>query len=178
VLTAKPEDYDRLFSVNVKGYGMCSKAAIPHLRKSKGGNIVNVASVNGVIGMPGQSIYNATKAAIIELSKSMAIDFPELRINSVLPGFTRTPSIDDAFKSTGIEFQEGYRLLGNGVLMKRLAEPIEVARAILFLASDDASYVTGSTLLVDGGIAGVGNPAGGIIDHPNLDEALGRDPRK
>jgi NAD(P)-dependent dehydrogenase (short-subunit alcohol dehydrogenase family) len=174
VLTATPEDYDRLFGVNVKGYGLCAKAAIPHLRKSGKGCIVNVASVNGVIGMPGQSLYNATKAAIISLSKSMAIDFPELRINSVLPGFTDTPTISDTFKAFGFSPEEGYRLLGNGVLLKRLAQPIEIARAILFMASDEASYVTGSTLLVDGGIAGVGNPAGGIVDDPRLDEPLQR----
>jgi NAD(P)-dependent dehydrogenase (short-subunit alcohol dehydrogenase family) len=174
VLTATPEDYDRLFSVNVKGYGLCAKAAIPWLRKSAKGSIVNISSVNALIGMPGQSLYNATKAAIIALTKSMAMDFPELRVNAVLPGFTDTPTISDTFDFAGFTREEGYRLLGNGVLMKRLAQPMEIAYAVLFMASDEASYCTGSTLLVDGGIASVGNPAAGIINDPRLDAPLQR----
>ena len=174
VLTATPKDYDTLFGVNVKGYGLCAKAAIPHLRKAGKGCIVNVASVNAFIGMPGQSLYNATKAAIVSLTKSMAIDFPELRVNCVAPGFTDTPTIWDTFKAFGFPMEEGYRLLGDGVLLKRLAQPVEIARAILFMASDEASYATGSTLLVDGGIASVGNPAAGIVNDPRLDEPLQR----
>jgi len=177
VLTATAKDYDTLFGVNVKGYGLCAKAAIPHLRKTGKGCIVNVASVNAFIGMPGQSLYNATKAAIVSLTKSMAIDFPELRVNCVAPGFTDTPTIWDSFKAFGFPMEEGYRLLGDGVLLKRLAQPIEIARAILFMASDEASYSTGSTLLVDGGIASVGNPAAGIVNDPRLDEPLQRKPR-
>jgi NAD(P)-dependent dehydrogenase (short-subunit alcohol dehydrogenase family) len=118
VLTATPKDYDTLFGVNVKGYGLCAKAAIPHLRKAGKGCIVNVASVNAFIGMPGQSLYNATKAAIVSLTKSMAVDFPELRVNCVAPGFTDTPTIWDTFKAFGFPMEEGYRLLGDGVLMK------------------------------------------------------------
>jgi meso-butanediol dehydrogenase / (S,S)-butanediol dehydrogenase / diacetyl reductase len=180
VLTAKSEDYDYLFSVNVKGYGMCAKYAIPYLRQSDDGVIVNVSSVNGVIGMPGQSLYNVTKAAIIELSKSMAIDFPELRINAILPGFTKTAALDGAMVGfenevvDGSGIEEGYRLLSKGVLRKRIAEPIEIAKAILFLASSDASYITGSTLLVDGGIAGVKNPGRDLFADPRFSKVFGK----
>ena len=161
VLDATPELYDRIFSVNVKGMGLCSKAAIPHLRKSGNGAIVNVSSMNGVIGTPSQAVYNASKAAIIELTKSMAIDFPELRVNAVLPGITKTKSLDDSIRGLGYDIEEAYKIFGKLPLRGRFAEPMEVAYAILFMASDEASYATGSTLLYDGGVASVNSLRGG-----------------
>lgn len=155
VLDTPADVYDRVFSVNVKGIGLCSKAAIPHLRKSGNGAIVNVSSMNGVIGTPSQAVYNASKAAIIALTKSMAIDFPDLRVNVVLPGLTRTKALDDAITEFGVGLEVGYEVLKRTPLVGRVADPMEIARGILFLASDDASYATGSTLLLDGGIASV-----------------------
>ena len=173
-LTAAPEDYDLQFAVNVKGCGLAARAAIPYLRKSNDGNIVNIASVNGMVGMQGQSIYNASKAAVIELSYSMAIDFPEIRVNALLPGFTNTASLNDAVVGTGFELEEGQRLLAEGTLRKRLAEPIEIAKAILFLASEDASYVTASSLLVDGGMGNISRSSSGIVNDKRWDAIMGR----
>ncbi len=155
VLEVPAEVYDRIFGVNVKGMGLCAKAAIPHLRQSGNGVIVNVSSMNGVIGTPSQAVYNASKAAIIALTKSMAIDFPDLRINVVLPGLTRTKALDDAITQFGVGLEEGYDVLKKTPLVGRVAEPMEIAHGILFMASDEASYATGSSLLLDGGIVSV-----------------------
>ena len=106
VLDAEPEDYDRLFSINVMGYGLCAKAAIPHLRRSRDSAIVNIASLNGNIGTPGRTLYNATKAAVIEMTKSMAIDFPDIRINCVSPGFTRSAAMMAGLSMTGLDPEE------------------------------------------------------------------------
>ena len=162
VLTATPQEYDRIFGVNVKGTGLCSKAAIPYLRRSGNGAIVNISSMSGVIGQPGLALYCASKAAIISLTKSTAIDCPDLRVNAVLAGLTRTLPVDEALVAAGMTLEKGYQHLADspeGPLMGRVAEPMEIACGILFLASDEASYATGSCLLLDGGVVGVKNPA-------------------
>jgi dihydroanticapsin dehydrogenase len=168
VLDAKPEDYDRVFSVNVKGYGLCAKAAIPYLLKSGKGAIVNVASLNGIIGTPNRSIYNASKAAVIELSKSMAMDFPTIRVNSVMPGFTKSAAMMNGLSATGIPPEECALLISRGSILKRMAEPIEIAYGILFLSSDEASYITASSLLIDGGIAGGIDAGKALLEDPRF----------
>jgi len=152
VLDATPELYDRIFGVNVRGMGLMAKAAIPHLQQSGNGCIVNVSSMNGLIGTPSQAVYNASKAAIISLTKSTAIDFPDLRVNAVLPGMTKTRALDDCLIELGIQPEEGYEMIRKTPILKRVAEPMEIAYGILFMASDEASYATGSTLLLDGGV--------------------------
>ncbi len=90
VLEATAEDYDRIFSVNVKGIGMIAKSAIPHLQKFKCAAKVNVASLNGNIGIANRTLYGASKAAVIVMTQSMAADFPQIRINAISPGFTKS----------------------------------------------------------------------------------------
>jgi NAD(P)-dependent dehydrogenase (short-subunit alcohol dehydrogenase family) len=135
--------------------------------KNGKGSIVNIASLNGLVGTSSRSIYNASKAAVIELSKSMAIDFPKIRVNAVAPGFTATEAMMKGLSSTGIPAEECARLISKNSIMHRMADPSEIANGILFLASDEASYVTAATLVIDGGIAGA-------ID---ADKDLVRDPR-
>ncbi len=154
LLDATASDFDHVFDVNVKGTGLCCKAAIPELRKSGKGAIVNVSSMNGVIGTPGQCIYNASKAAIIALTKSIAIDFPDIRANVILPGMTRTEALDEVLDDLGIDREEGYRSASKTPILKRLAAPEEIAQGILFLASDEASYATACSLSMDGGVVG------------------------
>jgi len=168
VLDAKPEDYDRIFSVNVKGYGMCAKAAIPYLLKSGKGAIVNVASLNGVVGTKSRTLYNASKAAVIEMSKSMAIDFPTIRVNSIIPGFTASEAMMKGLSATGIATEECGRLISSDSILKRMAKPIEIAYGILFLASDESSYMTAASLLMDGGIAGAIYTDRGLSEDPRL----------
>jgi len=154
ILDATAELFDRIFAVNVKGAGLLMKAALPHLRRSDTGCIVNVASINGVIGVPMQVVYNASKAALIEMTRSTAIDFPDVRVNAVLPGMAKTRAFDECCREMGITPEQGLEAAKKGPIMKRVAEPIEIAYGILYLASEEASYATGSTLVLDGGIVG------------------------
>lgn len=167
VLEAQPEDYDKIFATNVKGYGMMMKEAIPYLNRSEHAAIVNIASLNGNIGIAGRSLYGMTKAAVINLTQDAAADFPNIRINCVSPGFTKSDTMLNGLMATGLPAEECERLITDGTVMKRFADPKEIAAAILFLASDEASYITGTNLMVDGGAYSVGR----------YDVAFSQDPR-
>lgn len=168
VLDAEPEDYERLFSINVMGYGLCARAAIPFLRLSPGSAIVNIASLNGNIGTPNRMLYNATKAAVIEMTQCMAIDFPAIRVNCVSPGFTRSDAMMQGLSMTGLDPEECADLISKGTIMKRMASPDEIANVIVFLASDEASYITGSNIMVDGGALCYGNYGAALENDPRL----------
>ncbi len=157
VMDAGPEDYARLFAVNVAGQGLCAKAAIPYLLRSPCAAIVNIASLNGNVGTGGRTIYNATKSAVIEMTQSMAVDFPTIRVNCVSPGFTASDAMMAGLSGTGLPPQEAGALISRGVVMKRMAHVDEIANVVHFLASDEASYMTGSNVLVDGGALCWGN---------------------
>jgi len=151
---ATPADWDRVLSVNVVGTSLCSRFAVEAMKQQGSGSIVNVASINGMIGMPDQFTYNATKAAIIEMSKSMAIDLGpfNIRVNSICPGVTDTPALQRTIDEMGFTVDaviEGY--IAPRCIIKRFGRPEEVAAVIVFLASDEASYMTGATVVVDGG---------------------------
>ena len=143
------EEWQRLLAVNVTGmFNMC-RAAIPHMKSAGGGSIVNVASQLGHVAAPGRAIYSTTKAAVIQFSRSLALDHSvdAIRVNSLSPGpvaseriiarYGGLPQTDQRFAQT--------------CPLGRAGRPAEIARAALFLASDDASFVTGADLLVDGG---------------------------
>ena len=147
-------DWDKGWSVNVLGTSLVSKYAVEQMKRQGGGIIVNVASINGLIAMPQWLTYNATKAAVVEMSKSMAMDLAaeKIRVNCVCPGVTHTPALQQAMTELGLSAEETLRLhVAPRCLMKRFGEPEEIAAVILFLASDDASYMTGATVVVDGG---------------------------
>ncbi|HYW45391.1 MAG TPA: SDR family oxidoreductase [Bryobacteraceae bacterium] len=151
---ATREDWDKVWSVNVLGGSFCSKYAVRVMQKQGRGVIVNVASINGLVAMPGWTTYNATKAALVNMSKSMALDYApmKIRVNCVCPGMVHTPAMDTLLAQMGVSVEEAERtFLGPRCMMRRFGKPEEIAPAILFLASDDSSYVTGTTLVVDGG---------------------------
>ena len=168
VLEAEPEDYERLFGTNVMGYGLCAKAAIPYLLKSPGSAIVNIASLNGNIGTPNRMLYDASKAAVIEMTKCMAIDFPAIRVNCVSPGFTSSDAMMRGLSMTGLDPEECAALISKGTIMKRMASPDEIANVIVFLASDEASFITGSNIMVDGGALCYGNYGAALENDPRL----------
>ncbi len=152
VLTTSLEDWERLMRVNLTGAFLCSKYALPSMLERGGGSIVNVASEAGVVGIAGQVAYNVSKAALISLTQSMALDFAaqHLRVNCVCPGTTLTPLVEEAVAgesdpAAALERLGGMRPLG------RLGRPEEIAEAIVFLLSDAAAYATGAVLCVDGG---------------------------
>lgn len=157
VLDVGPDDYAHMFGVNVMGYGLAAKAAIPELLKSDNGAIVSIASLNGCTGVPNRTLYNCTKAAVIEMTKSMACDFPSLRINCVSPGFTASESMIAGLAITGIAPEECAKLISAGTLMQRMARPAEIANVVAFLASSEASYITGQNIVADGGALCFGN---------------------
>jgi len=144
-----PSDWADAFATNVTGTFLVSRAVIPMMREHGGGSIIHVASQLGSVGMRGFAAYCATKGAILQLSKVMALDHAEdnIRVNSVSPGATLTERLRTRFGSDSASFDA----LGSGYPLGRLAQASEIAKGILYLACDDASFVTGSDLLIDGG---------------------------
>jgi NAD(P)-dependent dehydrogenase (short-subunit alcohol dehydrogenase family) len=153
VVEASAESWDEILGVNLKGYAFCAKAAIPIMREVGGGSIVNVASVRSVTSVGKTTQYDTTKAAVAGLTRGMAADHaPEgIRVNAVCPGPIYTPFHERRIREMGRTFDQYREDAARGTLLRRPGTPEEVAACILFLASDDASYVTGTLLFVDGG---------------------------
>lgn len=146
------EIWDKTFDVNVKGVFLGCKYILPAMKKAGRGSIINVSSLYGIVGFPGEPAYDASKGAVRILSKSVALDYAKynIRVNSLHPGNTRTPMSEPWLKSPEAEKE----IIGPAIL-GRLAEPIEIAYAALFLASDESSYVDAAELVVDGGYTSV-----------------------
>ncbi|AFY41766.1 SDR family NAD(P)-dependent oxidoreductase [Nostoc sp. PCC 7107] len=146
-------DWDKVLGTNVKGYAFCAKYAIPHIRKRGGGTIVNVASIAALIAFPGFALYNTTKGAVLQLTRSLAHDLAteNIRVNCVCPGVIETFQTQQFADWQGLTKEEVIDQLAATVPMKRIGKPQEVAQAILFLASDKASYITATSLVIDGG---------------------------
>jgi len=143
------EDWKKTLEVNLIGIFVCSQAAARYMLEQKSGKIINISSIRGIdhCGREGIMDYSASKAAVISLTKTMAKELaPHINVNTVAPGHTNTEmikSLPEEIKKNMIE----------GSYLKRLAKPQEIAKAILFLASNDADFITGQLLLVDGGFS-------------------------
>ena len=140
-------------AVNVNAVFYMSRAAVRHMRAAGGGAIVNIASEWGLNGEPNHVAYCASKGAVIQITRCMALDHARegIRVNSVCPGEIHTHMLDDILSRRGGDLAAHLQALAAGVPMRRLASPAEVAHCVQFLASDLASYVTGVNLPVDGG---------------------------
>ena len=160
---ATAADWDVSLGVNVAGTALVASAIIPLLRAAGGGAIVNTASISGYIAQPNRWTYNATKGAILALTRCQALDLApdKIRVNSVSPGTIWTPELD---RMAGGDRAKWEPIFGPHHMLNRTGEPEEVASAILFLCSDDASFITGTDLKVDGGYTAMGHdgPSGGI----------------
>jgi NAD(P)-dependent dehydrogenase (short-subunit alcohol dehydrogenase family) len=143
-----------ILDVNLMGYVFCAKAAVPLMRRAKGGAIVNVASVRSVVAGGGNLQYDTTKAAVAGLTRALAADHsPEgIRVNAVGPGPIFTRFHQRRIAAAGETVEQYNAKAAQGTMLKRPGRAEEVAAAILFLASDDASYVTGALLFVDVGM--------------------------
>lgn len=156
-VTTIPEgDWDRCMDINLKSVYLVSKYAIPAIQQTGGGVIINTASTAGISGGGGYSVYGATKAAIILLTQCMALDFAKhnIRVNAVCPGPTATPMI----VPSDADRQDTLDRWANELPIGRAGEPADTAKAVAYLASDDASFVTGTAFVVDGGrlLTGIG----------------------
>jgi NAD(P)-dependent dehydrogenase (short-subunit alcohol dehydrogenase family) len=147
------ETIDRTIDVNVKAQIYACQAAIPHMLESGRGSIVNISSVNGVVAEPYLAIYATSKGAVVMLSRGIALDYAKqgIRCNAVLPGWVDTP-INYAHADMLGGLQQVYDTIDSFQPIGRPGEPVEIANVIAFLASDEASFVTGSVILADGGM--------------------------
>ena len=146
------EDWNRVFSINVTGVFLCCKGVIPTMQAQGGGAIVNTASSAGLVGLRNLAAYTASKGAVLQFTKNLALDYAEdhIRVNALCPGVTATEMtmriIEDDPDPVAARARFD-RVIPRGTM----AEPIEIARVALFLASDESSYMTGAAVPVDGG---------------------------
>jgi NAD(P)-dependent dehydrogenase (short-subunit alcohol dehydrogenase family) len=147
------EDWQKVLGVNIIGYANMVQAVLPYLRANGAGAIVNVASVSSFIAQPAFVPYNTSKGGIMQMTRCLALDLAEdnIRVNGVCPGAIFTQGSADHMKFIGVSEAEGKKMFGQDAPMKRMGEPVEIANGILFLASDEASFVTGAHLVIDGG---------------------------
>ncbi len=145
------EAWDHVMDINIKGTYLVSRHTIPVLMERGGGSVINVASVEGIEGFMGGSAYNASKGAVVLLTKNMCIDYARagIRVNVICPGFIDTPMFQSVFAIEGA--QNLMEQIREAHQLGRFGKPVEIANAALFLASDESSFVTGVTLPVDGG---------------------------
>jgi NAD(P)-dependent dehydrogenase (short-subunit alcohol dehydrogenase family) len=150
--TITEEGFDSVFNTNVRGVLFTVQKALPLL--PDGASIILNASIVGSKGLPSNSVYSATKAAVRSFARTWTTDLKarRIRVNAVSPGATDTPGLNDLLGSSEVG-QERIRLVSTVTPLGRLGTPDEVAKAVVFLASDDSSYITGSELFVDGGFA-------------------------
>lgn len=154
VLEVPLGEWNRIFAVNVTAMFLVARAVIPVMRARGGGAIVTTGSISGMLGEPALAAYTASKAAVVNLTRQMAIDFARdgIRVNCVCPGWVDTGFNDPQFEHDEMSAPEIEELIDRTVPMGRQGLPEEMAAAVAFLASADASYITGQTLLVDGGL--------------------------
>jgi NAD(P)-dependent dehydrogenase (short-subunit alcohol dehydrogenase family) len=147
------EDWQRVLGVNVIGTAMVSKYAVPVMKTRGGGSIVNIASMSGIIAQQEFVTYNTSKGAILTMTRCMALDLApfKIRVNSICPGCVFTTATEREWTRMGLTKEEWIARNAPGHMLNRIGQPVEVANAVLFLASDEASFITAEHLMVDGG---------------------------
>lgn len=152
VVHTPEEAWDKVMAVNLKGAYLCSHHVVPIMLKNETGVIVNVSSEAGLVGMTGQTAYNVSKAGMISLTKSMAVDYAQkgIRVNAVCPGTTETPLVQNIIKNAD-DPGAVRRQMEMIRPLNRLGKPEEIAKAILVMSSEELGYATGAVLTVDGG---------------------------
>jgi len=152
MLQTKAEDLDRLYAVNVRGVFNVTKAFLPGMIERKSGNVINLASIGGVVGIRDRLAYCTTKFAVVGLTKSMALDhaLDGIRVNCICPGRVQTPFVSARLQEYP-DPEKAYREMAGTQALGRMGTPEEIANAALYLASDESAFVTGTAFLIDGG---------------------------
>jgi NAD(P)-dependent dehydrogenase (short-subunit alcohol dehydrogenase family) len=149
----RPEDWDRVMNNDLRGTYMCTWYTIPHMLKQGGGSIVNITSVHTLQCMAGAAPYDAAKWAMVGFTKSLAVEFGpnNIRVNALSPGIINTQIWTD-IQEAAADVEACRNYWNSNIPMERVGEPLEIAKAAVFLACDDSAYTTGANLLVDGGM--------------------------
>jgi NAD(P)-dependent dehydrogenase (short-subunit alcohol dehydrogenase family) len=153
-LDASPAEWELMLKVNIMGQALISRYAVEAMKRTGAGAIVNLGSISGVIAQPNQLTYAVTKAAMIHMSRCLALDLKDfgIRVNTVSPGWVMTENVHDLLYSEWKWNDDQIKQrIGNLHLLGRLADPAEIAKVITFLCSDDASFITGANIMADGG---------------------------
>ncbi len=154
-IEATVDDWKKILSVNVMGPALMAKHVVPEMRKVGGGAIVNLGSISSFIAQPQFVTYNTTKTAVLGMTRCMALDLAadNIRVNAVCPGAVWTPIVMELTAKEGLDRRaaDAAPNWGGGHMIKRIADPREIANAIVFLASAEASFITAESLMVDGG---------------------------
>ena len=155
LLTTEGADLDRLYHVNVRGIFNVTRACLPGMLERGAGSIINMASVGGTVGIRDRLAYCTTKFAVVGLTKSMALDHAAggVRVNCICPGRVETPFVAARLHEYA-DSERAYREMSSSQSLGRMGRPDEIAAAALYLASDEAAFVTGSALMIDGGWTG------------------------
>ena len=154
-LEATPAEWQQSLGVNVVGTALCARYASERMKQTGGGSIVNLGSISSFVAQPHFLTYSATKAALVNMTRCMALDLApfNIRVNCVCPGTIRTSATDRHMAHSGMNEEQFVAEQAPLQLLNRIGQPREVAYAILFLASDEASFITATALVVDGGIS-------------------------
>jgi len=147
------DEWDRFFAIDLKAAWLAAKHVLPHMKRAGRGSIVNVSSLHGFATLDGFFPYAAAKSGLVGLTRSLALDYGPhgIRVNVVAPGFVRTRLVQESIERAD-DRQAAEAAMVGGVALGRIGDPREIAGVVRFLASDEASYVTGASLLVDGGL--------------------------
>jgi NAD(P)-dependent dehydrogenase (short-subunit alcohol dehydrogenase family) len=156
VVETKPDLFDRVMRVNVRGVYLMSRAVVPVMIKQRSGSIINMSSCIAEIGLARRVSYAASKGAVLAMTKSMQVDVAQhgIRVNALLPGTIMTPFVERYLKESYADPEEGYASIRKRQLGSELGKPEDVAWAALYLASDESRFVMASGLVVDGGVTG------------------------
>jgi len=154
ILDTTPQDLDRLYGVNVRGVFQLTKAFLPSMIEKKYGVVINIASIGGVVGMRDRLAYCTTKFAVVGFTKSLALDhaLQGIRANAICPGRVETPFVSKRIAEYP-DPEQAYREMAATQAVGRMGSPEEIAAAVLYLASDEAAFVTGTAFEIDGGFA-------------------------
>jgi NAD(P)-dependent dehydrogenase (short-subunit alcohol dehydrogenase family) len=150
-ISTAEDEWDRSFDLGLKAMFRAAKFAVPHLREAGGGVMINMSSVHGLLNAPGSLVYETLKAGVIGLTRQLAVEYgPDgIRVNAICPGHIVTERMEERWR----DHQDVFRFFAEQYPLRRTGTPVDIANAIVFLCSDDASFITGQALVVDGGLS-------------------------